>query len=86
MFQDNGFGKDSLKEIVFKMLKAEEDIIMGAMRHFGISLDDAYSRIYVLDERTRKTYYMDGVPAIVIERNLDLENNKGTVSYTELYK
>lgn len=84
--QNNGFGHDTLLELIKKLLKAEEEIIMEAMKHFGITLEDAYSRVYVLDERTRKTYYMDGIPAIIVNRDIDLDTGKGSITYTELYR
>lgn len=84
--QNNGYGHDLLLELIKKLLKAEEEIIMDAMNHFNITLEDASARVYVLDERMRKTYYMDGIPAIIVNRTIDLENGKGSITYTELYR
>lgn len=86
MLQENGFGNDSLMKLMRELLQAEEKIIMGAMNYFGITLEDAHARVYVLDERTRKTYYMDGIPAIIVNRTINLEDGKGSITYTELYK
>lgn len=86
MVQDNGYGHDSLLELIQELLKAEEKIIQQAMNHFNITLMDAHARVYVLDERNRKTYYMDGIPAIIVNRTIDLDTWKGSITYTELYK
>ena len=77
MLQDNGWGQDSLLKLIQELLKREEEIILQAMNHFNITLTDAHARVYVLDERTRKTYYMDGIPAIIVNRTLDLDNMEG---------
>lgn len=84
--QNNGWGHDTLLELIKKLLKEEEKIIMDAMKHFNITMEDAPLRVYVLDERTRKTYYMDGVPAIIVNREFNLDEGKGYITYTELYK
>lgn len=84
--QNNGFGHDQLLEIIKKLLKAEEEIIMDAMKHFNITMADAPHRVYVLDERIRKTYYMDGVPAIIVNRDINLEDGKASLTYHELYR
>jgi uncharacterized protein YpmS len=74
-----------MQELLRQVIEFEESIVERMLEHFQIPKEDIPFRVFIADSGVTKSYRVDGVPALILFREMKLDEGKIIYNYKELY-